>query len=72
MLIVSRIYPTDDKKQTIPERGVVRLYHLFYILGAAYISGTSEARVVKFCIRLNISGDNKLLPNGRGQGHVIH
>ena len=46
----------------------------FYFYARDHISGTAEATVAKFCMQIEyikcLAFDDRLHPNGRGQGHV--
>ena len=61
--------------QTTPKRGVVKVtWPIFYFHARNCISGRAEATVAKFLYAGTVyqmgHWDDRLAPNGRGQGHV--
>jgi len=62
-------------RQTVPDRGVVRLCDpLQNFWGFNYITGTAEPKVVKFCKQVAYINSNNRMRNhqhkGHGNGHV--
>jgi len=66
---------TAYRRQTVPDRGVVRSRDRLQNFGGSnYITGTAESKVVKFCKGAGyINSDNRMTyhqQKGRGYGHV--
>ena len=66
---------TAYRRQTVPDRGVVRSRDLLQNFGGSnHTTGTVEHKVIKFCTRVGyINSNNRTTYNqqkGRGYGHV--
>jgi len=66
---------TAYRRQTVPDRGVVRSCDLLQYFGDSnHISGTAEPKVVKFCTQVGyINSSNRMAyhqQKGRGYNHV--